>query len=175
MKVANSHVCLWTCTDVPWVAWRRSVCSSPALLAAPLSDGSSHCQGSWIAVSNTAWIHISTWVQASLQHKANESVGCLRWTTWWLPLVVLGSLLKLAFARSLLSRHCFPMTLFHLVRPMSWKHWPIRLNSSGPSSVRARNYSSSNRACLGTTCLVIFRWPCCVPSIWHFKRTQESN
>ena len=45
----NSHVCLWTCTNVPWVARRRSVCSSPALLAAPLSNGGSHCQGSWIA------------------------------------------------------------------------------------------------------------------------------
>ncbi len=66
VKVANSHVCLWTCTDAPWVAQRRSVCSSPVLLAAPLSDGSSRCQGSWIAVSNVAWIHVSTWMQASL-------------------------------------------------------------------------------------------------------------
>ncbi len=43
VKVANSHVHLWTCTDAPWVAQRRSVHSSPALLAAPLFDGSSHC------------------------------------------------------------------------------------------------------------------------------------
>ncbi len=37
VKVANSHVHLWTCTDVPWVAQRRSVHSSPVLLAAPFS------------------------------------------------------------------------------------------------------------------------------------------
>ncbi len=43
VKVANSHVRLWTCTDAPWFAQRRSVCSSPVLLAAPLSEGSSHC------------------------------------------------------------------------------------------------------------------------------------
>ncbi len=100
VKVANSHVCLRTCTDAPWVAQRRSVCSSPALLAAPLFDGSSCCRGSWIAMSNVAWIHVSTWIQASLQcKKANESVGCLRWTTWWLPLVVLGSLFESCFCK----------------------------------------------------------------------------
>ncbi len=172
VKVANSHVCLWTCTDAPWVAQRRSVCSSPALLAAWLFDGSNHCWGSWIAMSDVAWIHVSTWMQASLEcKKANESVGHLRWTPWWLPLVVPASLLKLAFARSLSSRHHFLTTLFDSVRSMSWKHWPIRLNSGGPSSMRARKYSVSNPACSSMTCLVIPRWPCCVPSIWHFKRT----
>ncbi len=74
VKLANSHVCLWTFTDAPWVAQRRSVCSSPALLAAPSSNGSSHCWGSWKGVSKVAWIHVSTWMQASLQRKANESV-----------------------------------------------------------------------------------------------------
>ncbi len=139
-KEANSHVCLWTCNDVPWVAQRRSVQSSPAMLAAQLSNGGGRCQGSWIAVSDVAWIHVSTWMQVSLQCKANESVGCLHWTPWWLPLVVPGSLFETCFSRSLLSKHCFPMTLFHLVRLTSWKHWPIRLNSCGPSSVRARKY-----------------------------------
>ncbi len=99
VTVANSHVCLWTCTDAPWVAQRRSVCSSSALLAAPLSDGSSRCQGSWIAVSNIAWIHVSTWLQASLQRKANESVGRLHWTPWWMPLVVPGSLFETCFCK----------------------------------------------------------------------------
>ncbi len=95
----NSHVCLWTCTNAPWVAQRRSVCSSPALLAAPLSNGGSHCQVSWIAVSNVVWIHVSTWMQASLQFKANKSVGCLHWTTWWLSLVVPGLLSKTFFCK----------------------------------------------------------------------------
>jgi hypothetical protein len=75
----------------------RFVCSFPALLAAPLFDGGSRCHGSWIAASNVAWIHVATWMQASLQCKANKSVGCLYWTTWWLPLVVLGSLFETCF------------------------------------------------------------------------------
>ena len=104
VKVADNHVCLWTCTDAPWVAQRRSVCSSPALMAAPLSNGGSHCQGSWIAVSNVAWIHVSSWMQASLQCKANESVGRLHWTTWWLPLVVLGKLLETFFCKVIIIR-----------------------------------------------------------------------
>ncbi len=41
---------------------------------------------------------------------------------------------KLAFVRSALSRHHFATTLVHSVRPMSWKHWPKRLNSNGPLS-----------------------------------------
>ncbi len=52
VNVADSHVCLWTCTDARQVLQRRSVCSSPALLAAPLSNGGSRCQDSWIAVSD---------------------------------------------------------------------------------------------------------------------------
>ncbi len=104
VKVANSHVRLWTCPDAPWVAQRRSICSSSALLAAPLSDESSRCQGSWIAVSDIAWIHVSTWMQAYLQCKANESVGCLCWTTWWLPLVVLGSLFETCFHKVIIVK-----------------------------------------------------------------------
>ncbi len=80
-------------------AQRRSVRSSPALLAAPSSNGGSHCPGSWIAVSDVAWIHVSTWMQASLQGKANKSIGRPRWTTWWLPLVVLGSLFETCFCK----------------------------------------------------------------------------
>ncbi len=95
----NSHVCLWTCTDARQVLQRRSVCSSPALSAAPFFDGSSHCQDSWIAMSEVAWIHVSTWMQASLQCKANGSVGHLLWTTWWLPLVVPGSLIETCFCK----------------------------------------------------------------------------
>ncbi len=38
-------------------------------------------------------------MQASLQRKANESVGCLRLTTWSLPLVVLGSLFETCFCK----------------------------------------------------------------------------
>ncbi len=84
----------------PWVAQRRSVCSSPALLAAPFFDGSSHCQGSWVAMSHVAWIHVSTWMQASLEcKKANESVGYLGWTPWWLPLVFRGSLVETCFRK----------------------------------------------------------------------------
>ena len=104
VKVADSHVRLWTCTDARQVLQRRSVHSSPALLAAPLFDGSSRCQGSWIAVSNVAWIHVSTWMQASLQCKANESVGCLRWTPWWLPLVVLGSPFETCFRKVIIVK-----------------------------------------------------------------------
>ncbi len=128
-----------------WVA-QRSVCSSPALLAAPLSNGSSRCWGSWIAVFDVAWIHVSAWMQASLQCKANESVGKLRWTTWWLPLLVPGSRFETCFCKVIIVEALLPTTLFHSVRPTSWKHWPIRLNSGGPSSVRARKYSGSNHA-----------------------------
>ncbi len=155
--------CTLTCT-------RKMVCSSPVLLAAPLFNWGSRCWGSWIAVSIIAWIHVSTWMQASLQCKANKSVGHLCWTIWQLPQVVSGSLFELAFARLVLLGHPFSTTLFHLVRQMSWKHWPIRLNSVGPSSVSAMKYLDSNCAWLGATCLVTSRWSCCVPSIWHFKR-----
>ncbi len=93
----NSLVCLWTCTDVPWGAWGRSVHSSPALLAAPLFDGGSHCQNSWIAASDATWIHVSAWMQDFLQRKANESVGRLGWTIWWLPQVVQVSLFETCF------------------------------------------------------------------------------
>ncbi len=62
------------------------------------------------------------------------------------------------------------MMLVHSVRPTSWKHWPMRLNSNGPSSlcsaesqvkifdlksgsVYTRKYSVPNWAWLGAT------WP----------------
>ena len=93
----NSLVCLWTCTDAPWGTQGRCVCSFPVLLAAPLFDGGSHCQGSWIAASDVAWIHVATWMQASLQCKASKSVGCLCWTIWWLPQVVPSSLFETCF------------------------------------------------------------------------------
>ncbi len=95
----NSLICLWTCTDALWGARERSVCFSPALLAAPLLDGGGRYWGSWIAVSVIAWIHASIWMQASLQCKANKSVGCLCWTIWWLPQVVPGSLIETCFCK----------------------------------------------------------------------------
>ncbi len=137
VKVANSHVCLRTCTDAPWVAQKRSVCSSPALLAAPLSDGSSCCWGSWIAVSDVAWIHVLTWMQASLQRKANESVGCLRWTPWWLPLVVPGSLFETCFCKviiveALLSNNFVPFGKTNVLETLTYKveqWWTVFLES----------------------------------------------
>ncbi len=44
---------------------------------------------------------------------------------------------KLAFVQSVLLGHCLATTLVHSVRLTSWKHWPIRLNSVGPSSFLA--------------------------------------
>ncbi len=127
VNVTDSHVCLWTCTDAPQVLKRRSACSSPALLAAPFFDGISHCQDSWIAMSDVAWIHVSTWMQASLEcMKANESVGHLRWTPWWLPLVVPDSLFETCFCKVIIVEALLSNNLFYLVRPTSWKHWPIR-------------------------------------------------
>ncbi len=41
---------------------------------------------------------------------------------------------KFAFVQSALFGHCFVMTLVHLVRPTSQKHWPKRLNSNGSLS-----------------------------------------
>ncbi len=88
----NLYWCTLSCT--------RKICLLfSCVLAAPLSDGSSRCWGSWIAVSGIAWIHVSTWMQASLQHKANKSVGCLYWTPWWLPLVLPGSLFETCFCK----------------------------------------------------------------------------
>ncbi len=126
VKVANSHICLWTCTDAPWVAQRRSVHSSPAPLAAPLSGGSSRCWGGWIAVSNVAWIHVSTWMQASLQHKANESVSPLHWTPWWLPLVVPGLLFETCFRKviiveALLSKNFVPFSKTNVLETLTYK------------------------------------------------------
>ncbi len=79
---------------------------------------------------------------------------------------------KFDFVQSDLFGHCFAMTLVHLVRPTSWKHWPMRLNSNGPSSfcvsnnqvkifdlklgsVYARKYSTLSQAWLGATWPVI--------------------
>ncbi len=122
----NSHVYPWTCTDVPWVVRRRSVCSSPALLAAPLSNVGSHCQGSCIVVSDVAWINVSTWIEASLQCKANESVDCLCWTIWWLPLVVPGSLFETFFRKviilgALLSNNFFPFGKMDVLETLTYK------------------------------------------------------
>ncbi len=44
------------------------------------------------------WL-VATWMQASLQCKANESVGHLHWITWWLPQVVPGSLFETCFCK----------------------------------------------------------------------------
>ncbi len=100
----NSLVCLWTCTDAPWGTQGRFVCSFPVLLAAPLFDGVSRCQGSWIAASNIAWIHVAAWMEASLQCKTNESVGHLHWITWWLPQVVPGSLFETCFRKVIIVK-----------------------------------------------------------------------
>ncbi len=88
------------------------------------------------------------------------------------PRLSLMHLLKFAFVRSASVGHCLAKMLLHSVRPMSWKHWPIRLQSVGPSSfcvseswvkifdlklgsVNARKYSDPNCAWLGATCPVI--------------------
>ncbi len=81
-------------------------------------------------------------------------------------------LLKFAFVLSASVGHRLARTLVHLVRPTSWKHWPIRLNSVGPLSIwvskswvkifdlklgsmNTRMYSGPNHALSGATCLVI--------------------
>ncbi len=122
----NSHVCLWTCTDAPWGTQGRFVCSFPVLLAAPLFDGGSRCQGSWIAVSDIAWVHVATLMQASLQRKANKSVGCLHWTTWWLPQVVPGSLFetclhKVIIVKTLLSNNIIPFDKTNILETLTYK------------------------------------------------------
>ncbi len=107
------------------LSFAKKICS-PALLAATLSNGGSRCQGSWIAVSNVAWIYVSTWIQGSLQCKANKSVGCLRWTTWWLPLVVPGSLFETCFCkviivRTLLSDDFVPFGKTNVLETLTYK------------------------------------------------------
>jgi hypothetical protein len=83
---------------------------------------------------------------------------------------------KFCFVRWVLSGHLLPTMLVHLgetqVRPTSWKHWPIRLNSIGLSSFLAseskvkiftlksgsmnvRNYLGPNHAWSGTRCCVM--------------------
>jgi hypothetical protein len=83
---------------------------------------------------------------------------------------------KFAFVQSATFGHCFAMMLVHLVRPTSWKHWPMSLNSNGPltfwvsksqinifdwksRSVYARKYSAPNQAWLGKTWPVISLTP----------------
>ncbi len=89
----NLYWCALSCTKKICLLFSCTVGSS-------MSDGSSHCQGSWIAMSNVEWIHVSTWMQDFFEcKKANESVGCLRWTPWWLPLLVLGSLFETCFRK----------------------------------------------------------------------------
>ncbi len=79
---------------------------------------------------------------------------------------------KLAFGPSASFGHRFVMMLVHSIRPMSWKHWPMSLNSNWPLSfcasnsqvkifdlksgiVYARKYSASIWAWLGVTWPVI--------------------
>ena len=81
------------------IRWIHVIICYYVLLEAPLFNGGNCCQGSWIAVSDIAWIHVSTWMQPSLKCKANESVGRLGWTTWWLPMVVPGSLFETHFCK----------------------------------------------------------------------------
>ncbi len=86
----------------------------------------------------------------------------LRWT--------LMHLSKFAFVQSASFGHHFAITLVHSVRPTSWKHWPMKLNSNGQlsfcvskswvkifdlksGSMYARKYSALNQAWLGMT------WP----------------
>ncbi len=105
---------------------RKIFCSFPALLAAPLFDGGSHCQGSWIAASDNSWIHVSTWMQASLQRRAKESVGHLNWTPWWLPLVVLGSPFETCFCmviivKALLSNNIILFGKTNVLETLTYK------------------------------------------------------
>ncbi len=58
---------------------------------------------------------------------------------------------KFFFVRCVLLGHHLPTMLVHSVRPMSWKHWPTRLNSVLPSSFfaleyRVRIYSLKSRS-----------------------------
>ncbi len=171
----NSIVRLWTCTDVPWGTQGRFVCSFPALLAVPLFDGGSRCQGSWIAASDIAWIHVTTQMQASLQYKANESVGHLRWTPWWLPLVVLGSPFETCFrkviiVKALLSDNIILFGKTNVLETLTYKveqWWTVFRESKEVLGLKS--------CLIGGNVLVISRWPCYVTSTWHFKRTYESN
>ncbi len=118
---------------------RKIFCSSPALLAAPLFDWGGRCQGHQIAASDATWIHVSSWMQASLQCKAKELVGCLHWTTWWLPQVVLGSLLETCLCKVGIVKAPLSDDIIPFGKTNDLKHWSIRLNSGRPSSVSARN------------------------------------
>jgi hypothetical protein len=96
------------------------------LLAALLFRGGSRCQDSWIAASSVAWVHVATWIQASLQCKANKSVGRLRWTTWWLPQVVPGSLFDTRFRKvgiigALLSNNFVPFGKTNVLETLTYK------------------------------------------------------
>ncbi len=78
------------------------------------------------AVSIVAWIYVSTWMQASLQCKANKLVGCLCWTTWWLPLVVPGSLFETFFCKviivgALLSGDFVPFSKTDVLETLTYK------------------------------------------------------
>ncbi len=107
-------------------------------------------------------------------------------------------LLKFTFMRCVSLGHCLATMLVHSVRPKSWKHWPIRLNSVWPSCLlasesqvkifnlksgimNARKYLGPNRAWLGTTCPVISFVPfskailvesgCFMPSLIYLSDT----
>ncbi len=72
--------------------------------------------------------------------------------------------------------YCLAMTFIHLVRPTSWKYWPLRLNSVGPlsfwvskswvkifdlklGSMNVGKYSAPTYAWSGTTCSLISSAP----------------
>ncbi len=65
-------------------------------------------------------------MQTSLQRKANESVGCLRWTTWWLSMVVPGSLFETCFRKvgidgALLSNNIVPFSKTDILETLIYK------------------------------------------------------
>jgi hypothetical protein len=65
-------------------------------------------------------------MQASLQREANESVGCLRWIPWCLPLVVPGSLFETCFCKviivkALLSNDFVPFGKTDVLETLTYK------------------------------------------------------
>ncbi len=123
-----------TWIDAPWAARRRFVHLSLAPWVLSLFGKGSQPWDSLEAVLDAAWTHASAWEQASWLYKASKSAGHQHWKTWQQPWGNPWYIGWKAFVQSASSGHCFAMTLVHLVRPMSWKHWPMRLNRNGPSS-----------------------------------------
>jgi hypothetical protein len=65
-------------------------------------------------------------MQASLQRKANESVGCLHWTPLWLPLAVLSLLFETCFCKviiveALLSNDFVPFGKTDVLETLTYK------------------------------------------------------